>query len=80
MALFTCENCNYTFSYRAKPDACPDCGKTVAARVVSNGTYTTKTTVPAIRPATDMESIWFKRVQEELAREEQPRRVALQPA
>ena len=84
MALFTCNYCNYTFSARFAPESCPDCGKSVATNVVSNGVYTSKTKVPAIRPATDMESIWFRRVQEELAREEQqlnsPKRAVPQPA
>lgn len=71
MALFTCDNCNYTFSSHSKPDACPDCGKRVATRMVSNGSYTTKTTIPAIRPASDMESLWFRRVQAELELEDQ---------
>ncbi len=70
MALFTCDNCNYTFSSREKPDACPDCGKTVAARRAGGA-------VPAIRPASESERLWFRRVQAEL---EQERREAQENA
>ena len=75
MSLYTCNHCNYTFSARSMPESCPDCGKTVATQVVSNGVYTSKTTVPAIRPATEMESIWFNRVQAELAQEDMAQKV-----
>lgn len=67
MSYFTCNNCNYTFSMQTTPSACPDCGKTIAKRIVSNGSYTVESSVPAIRPATETEKIWFRRVQTELA-------------
>ncbi len=69
MAYFTCNNCNYTFSMQVAPDACPDCGKKVAKRVVNNGSYSIESCVPAVRPATEAEKIWFRRVQAELAAE-----------
>ena len=42
----------------------------LATQVVSNGIYTSKITVPDIRPATEMESICFNRVQTELSKED----------
>ena len=66
MAYFTCNNCNYTFSMPSAPDSCPDCGKRTAKRIVSNGSYSVESTVPAIRPANETEMIWFRRVQAEL--------------
>ncbi len=69
MAYFTCNNCNYTFSMASAPDSCPDCGKTTAKRIVNNGTYSVESIVPAIRPASEAETMWFRRVQSELASE-----------
>ena len=76
MSLYTCDHCNYTFSARFMPESCPDCGKSVTTQVVSNGIYTSKNTVPAIRPATETESIWFNRVQAELAQEDMTQQAA----
>lgn len=67
MAFFTCNNCNYTFSMPSAPEACPDCGKRIAKRVINNGSYTVESSVPAIRPASEAEMMWFRRVQVELA-------------
>ena len=36
MAYFTCNNCNYTFFMQEAPKACPDCGKVMVKRTVSN--------------------------------------------
>ena len=67
MAYFTCNNCNYTFFMQEAPEACPDCGKVKAKRIINNGTFAIESTVPAIRPASDAETLWFRRVQAELA-------------
>jgi len=67
MAYFTCNNCNYTFFMQEAPEACPDCGKVKAKRIINNGSYAVESTVPAIRPASDAELVWFRRVQAELA-------------
>ena len=69
MKYFTCNNCNYTFAMKTAPESCPDCGKRVAKRVISNGSFALESTVPAIRPASEAEVIWFRRVQAELAAE-----------
>ena len=66
MAYFTCNNCNYTFSMHSAPESCPDCGKRVAKRITNNGSYAVESTVPAIRPASEAETIWFRRIQSEL--------------
>lgn len=66
MAYFTCNHCNYTFSMPSAPESCPDCGKTTAKHIISNGSYAVESTVPAIRPANETEKIWFRRVQAEL--------------
>ena len=67
MAYFTCNNCNYTFLMKSALESCPDCGKTTARRVLHNGSFSVERTVPAIRPASDAETLWFRRVQAELA-------------
>ena len=67
MAYFTCNNCNYTFFAKDAPEACPDCSKVTAKRIINNGTYAVESSVPAIRPASDAELVWFRRVQAELA-------------
>jgi len=69
MAYFTCNNCNYTFSMPTAPEACPDCGKITARRIVNNGSYAVESDVPAVRPANEAEKIWFRRVQAELMAE-----------
>lgn len=69
MAYFTCNNCNYTFFMQEAPKACPDCGKVVVKRTVNNGSCAVESTVPAIRPASDAELVWFQHVQAELAAE-----------
>ena len=69
MAFFTCNNCNYTFSMQVAPTSCPDCGKATAKRIVNNGSYAIESVVPAIRPASEAEMVWFRRVQAELAAE-----------
>ena len=69
MPYFTCNNCNFTFPMASAPNSCPDCGKSVAKRIVSNGTYSVESTVPAIRPATEAEKIWLRRVRAELSLE-----------
>ena len=67
MSIFTCNNCYYTFSSPAAVTSCPDCGKTIATRIWSNGSFHTSSPVPAIRPATEAEQLWYARVQAELA-------------
>lgn len=67
MAYYTCNNCNYTFFMQTAPESCPDCGKTTAKRIVNNGSYSVESTVPAIRPASEAELVWFRHVQAELA-------------
>ena len=64
--IFTCDNCNYTFAAPKKPDSCPDCGKSVAHKVINNGVYEQSYTCPAVRVANTTEKIWFERVQSEL--------------
>lgn len=63
MSVYTCNNCNYTFQAPEAVDSCPDCGKSVATRCGGR----TCSPVPAIRPATEAELAWFRRVQAELA-------------
>ena len=67
MAYFTCDNCNFTFLAQDTPETCPDCGKSKAKRIINNGSYSAESIVPAIRPASDAELVWFRRVQAELA-------------
>lgn len=69
MAYYTCNNCNYTFFLKDRPEACPDCGKRTAKRITNNGSYAVESTVPAIRAASDAELVWFRRVQAEIEAE-----------
>lgn len=59
--IYTCDHCRYTFSAPILPSRCPDCGKQVIDR---NGT-----SEPVIRPASDDEIEWYRRIRKEIDEE-----------
>lgn len=66
MMICTCDNCHYTFQSDALPPSCPDCGKESINRRIDTRIISS----PAVREATEAETVWFVQVQKELAAEE----------